>query len=258
MARSRTLRGRSHPPQLLLTCEHAGNRVPAAFKELFLGHGALLDSHRGYDLGAFLLARHLRAALHSPLLATHTTRLLVEANRSLRHPDLFSAVSRNLDSDQRQRVIDMYYTPHRHAVIQRLESMLARGPVVHVGVHTFTPVLRGAVRKADIGLLFDPRRAFERSFCLAWQRLLKAALPELVIRRNSPYRGVSDGLTTAMRKRFRDPDYAGVELEVNNRHLTAGAGPARKPLMISIAATLRDALHLAGGKPPRSHASADR
>ena len=35
---------------LVLSCEHAHNRVPARYRHLF--DAELLESHRGYDLGA--------------------------------------------------------------------------------------------------------------------------------------------------------------------------------------------------------------
>jgi hypothetical protein len=37
------------------------------------------------------------------------------------------------------------------------------------------------------------------------------------VRRNYPYRGWSDGLTTALRRRFAERAYVGIELEVNQR-----------------------------------------
>jgi len=38
--------------RLVLTCEHGGNRVPAAYRALFEGAEALLATHAGYDIGA--------------------------------------------------------------------------------------------------------------------------------------------------------------------------------------------------------------
>jgi hypothetical protein len=43
-------------------------------------------------------------------------------------------------------------------------------------VHSFTPVLGGEIRKADIGLLFDSRRPAERAFCLRRRREVVNAL----------------------------------------------------------------------------------
>jgi hypothetical protein len=44
---------------------------------------------------------------------------------------------------------------------------------------------------------------------------LRAEWPTLRIRRNYPYRGWTDGLTTALRGRFPATRYAGIEIEVN-------------------------------------------
>ena len=39
---------------LIITCEHGGNEVPAAYAPLFAGHEALLPTHRGWDAGALV------------------------------------------------------------------------------------------------------------------------------------------------------------------------------------------------------------
>ena len=47
------------PHALLITCEHGGNRVPHAYRNLFASASRLLQSHRGYDAGALALAREI-------------------------------------------------------------------------------------------------------------------------------------------------------------------------------------------------------
>jgi hypothetical protein len=74
------------------------------------------------------------------------------------------------------------------------------------------------VRTADIGLLYDPARRSETMFCERWQRTLRARAPELRVRRNYPYAGYNDGLTTYLRTRFEDRQYSGIELEINQRY----------------------------------------
>jgi hypothetical protein len=44
-----------------------------------------------------------------------------------------------------------------------------------------------------------------------------------VVRRNYPYRGDADGLTTHLRKRYPDGRYTGVEIEVNQKHTLGDA-----------------------------------
>src|SRR5690242_5460847 len=98
---------------LVLTCEHAGNRVPREYAKLFGSRTARtqLASHRGFDPGALRVARAARDALEVPLLYTEVTRLLVEANRSLHHPRLFSSFTSALNADERAEIIDRYYHP---------------------------------------------------------------------------------------------------------------------------------------------------
>ncbi len=90
--------------------------------------------------------------------------------------------------------------------------------MVHLAVHSFTPVLKGVERMVDVGILFDPERAFERRVAGRWRAALAERDPELRVRFNEPYDGRSDGLTTTLRSTFdagEGPDYAGIELEVN-------------------------------------------
>jgi predicted N-formylglutamate amidohydrolase len=89
--------------------------------------------------------------------------------------------------------------------------------VLHFAVHSFTPVLRGETRAKDVGLHYDPSRGPERSAAIAWQRQLRESHPDLRVRRNAPYRGNADGLTTALRRERSARRYVGIEIELNQR-----------------------------------------
>ena len=222
---------------LLLTCEHGGNRVPARYAFLFASAHArrALAGHRGADLGALALARALARALGAPLHAATVTRLLVDLNRSHARPAVFSEFSRRLDERARAAVLERYYAPHRARVEAGIRA--ARGLVCHIGVHSVAPALAGTVRRADVGLLYDPARAREARFCRAWALALKSRDAALHVRRNYPYLGKSDGLTTELRRRFAETRYLGVELEVNQALLT-GAAAARGRIARTLAASL--------------------
>jgi predicted N-formylglutamate amidohydrolase len=207
----------------LVTCEHGGNRVPARYRELFRGHEDLLDSHRGYDPGALALARDLAAALDAPLVISTVSRLVVDLNRSPYHPRLFSPVTRAAPAAVRREIVTRHYLPYRAEVEARVAAAAARGRrTIHVSAHSFTPVLDGVVRNADVGLLYDPARSGEARLCAAWQAALREAAPALRVRRNYPYAGTSDGLTTHLRRHFGPRAYVGVELEVNQARAFAG------------------------------------
>jgi predicted N-formylglutamate amidohydrolase len=224
---------------LVLSSEHGGNTIPARYRPLFRGATRVLDSHRGWDPGSLQLARVISRVTHAPLVATTTSRLLVECNRSLDHPRLFSEFTKHLDEHERARILTQYYHPHRHAVERTIRDTLRKSQrVVHVGVHTFTPVFNGRRRSTDIGVLYHPRRAFETHVADGLIDALKTRLPRLRVRRNLPYRGWSDGLTTSLRGVLAARRYAGVELEVNQALVSQRGWP---DLQRTIAAAIRDA-----------------
>ncbi len=206
------------PAGLVITCEHGGNRIPAAFAGSFDGREAVLASHRGFDRGALLMARALADAFSAPLVASRISRLLVDLNRSPGHPTLHDPRIRSLPERVRRMIVARYYTPYRNRVEARVAEAIARqGRAVHVASHSFTPELHGRVRPGDVGLLYDPARPGEVALCAAWQRALAKQAPALAVRRNDPYRGSGDGLTRLLRGRFDATCYVGIELEINQR-----------------------------------------
>jgi predicted N-formylglutamate amidohydrolase len=213
--------------EIVLSCEHGGNRVPKRYAHLFAGRRDVLESHRGHDPGTATLARQLQRAFQCPLIVHSVTRLLVEVNRSPWHRSVFSEFSRSLSNDEKSHVLKEFYYPHRLSVEGIVRDCISRNrTVLHLSVHSFTPVLDGVVRKCDVGLLYDPKRSLEIAFCRRWLSALSDALPELVLRRNSPYRGSADGLTTFLRNRFSATRYLGIELEVNQSRVAGRDWPA--------------------------------
>ncbi|MBK9273192.1 MAG: N-formylglutamate amidohydrolase [Flavobacteriales bacterium] len=207
--------------RLLLTCEHGGHEVPTEVRALFTGAEDVLHSHRGWDPGALHLFEALRPFAHLALAGT-TSRLVVELNRSLDSPALFSAFTRDLPQAQRSHMIDEHYTPLRTTAADAVATWRAQQQtVLHLSVHSFTPVLDGETRAMDIGLLYDPSRSWERVLAATWEQLLRTAAPDLRIRHNEPYLGTDDGHTTALRT-AQPSGYAGIELEVNQRFATDG------------------------------------
>jgi predicted N-formylglutamate amidohydrolase len=238
---------RARDSQLVITCEHGGCEVPHAHAALFAGREALLDSHRGWDPGALDLARQMADAFRVPLQAATTTRLLVDLNRSIGHRQLFSEVTRALPRASRQDMVDRHYRPHRQAVEAEIARAVESGRrVIHIASHSFTPVLHGVPRHADVAWLYDPRRPGEVAFARAWMRELAHLAPDLRLRRNYPYRGRGDGLTAALRRRHPDAAYAGIELEVNQSFVEQ-PGPWDR-LKAALIASLRKALAGASGR----------
>jgi predicted N-formylglutamate amidohydrolase len=195
---------------------------------------------RGYDLGALEVARAFGRRIGVTPFAATTTRLVVDLNRAPGNRNVFSAYSRPLAAEQRSAMLAAHYWPYRNAVEAAVAAAArAREPVLHVSTHSFTPELRGEVRHCDVGFLYDPARRGEVRFVEAWYAALREAAPSLVLRRNYPYRGVSDSLVTHLRRRYDDRAYAGMELEINQKHVGT---PRWRALVAELGATLEQAL----------------
>jgi predicted N-formylglutamate amidohydrolase len=213
---------------------------------LFEGRESLLASHCGWDPGSLLFGSELAAALGAVLFASTTTRLLVDLNRSIGHRQLHSELTRTLTQAEKQILISDFYRPHRDAVEGEVGRRIGAGErVVHIASHSFTPVMNGVVRRADVACLYDPRRPAEAALSVAWLKELGRRSPLLRLRRNYPYQGRGDGLATLLRRRHAGTDYLGIELEVNQRFVEQG-GPVwdelRRDLIDSLAAALAAAV----------------
>jgi predicted N-formylglutamate amidohydrolase len=227
---------------LVITCEHGGNRIPGPYRDLFRTHLALLNTHRGFDPGALIMAKALATKFAAPLVASTVSRLLVDLNRSIGHPCLYFEAIRNEPTEVRQLILKHYYQPYRaHAERLVRQAIVDHGHVIHLSSHSFTPELYGKVRVADIGLLYDPARPGETDLCERWKTALKVCAPNLSIRRNYPYAGKGDGLTAWFRQRLSPSAYVGIELEINQKHIIR-AGQNWIDLRKAIIESLRMAL----------------
>lgn len=231
------------PPrlQVVVTCEHASNAVPRDLHGLGLP-ASVLRSHRGWDPGALPIARSLAKVLAAPLHVGPWSRLVVDLNRSDDHPRVIArrvdgrTVPGNvLSAAARQDRIDWHWRPWRDAVVRDIESAAARGLVLHLSVHSFVEKLGGVERKNDVGLLHDPRRPQELAFCEALRRPLAAA--GLVVRRNFPYFGHTDGFTSWLRSRWPANRYLGIEIECNQR--LSRTVPGQRRLLRALGDALR-------------------
>jgi len=204
---------------IILSCEHAGNKVPLRYKPLFAANLDILSTHRGYDIGIVPVASAIQKRLGCPLYRYNWTRLLIEVNRTCKRA-LFSKFSRLLPDGEKRHLINTYYMPYRFQLYQAIEQQAADAPVLHLSLHSFTPNLNGKVRTADIGILYDPSRRAELQYACDLQRHLTTQT-SLRIRRNYPYLGRSDGMTSWLRTQFPLSRYLGIEIECNQALLTA-------------------------------------
>lgn len=200
--------------KLIISCEHASNQIPSEYSNLFNKSKRLLQTHAGYDIGAKQLADKLQIYADASFIGEYS-RLLIDLNRSLHHPSVFSMVTKNLEKNTQQAIIQNYYLPYREAATSCITKLVKHEVVLHLSIHSFTPELSGIVRNTDIGLLYDPKRINEKHFA----KNLKSSLI-VRTRLNYPYRGIADGFVTHLRKCFSADKYIGLEIEVNQKFFT--------------------------------------
>ncbi|MCM8570165.1 N-formylglutamate amidohydrolase [Gramella jeungdoensis] len=200
--------------KVILTCEHAVSNIPEPYRRLFENDPGILRTHEAYDAGAFDLFKELED-LADFSKAQLVGRLLVETNRSAHHRKLFSRFSTGLDKEEKENILKSYYYPYRQIIQDEITKYVRSGvKVLHLSIHSFTPVLNGVKRDCDIGLLYDPGKIEEKQFCRDFKTQIKLQKPEIRVRFNYPYLGKADGFTTSLRKLF-PRDYLGIEIEVN-------------------------------------------
>ncbi|HBS05170.1 MAG TPA: N-formylglutamate amidohydrolase [Leptospiraceae bacterium] len=200
--------------EIVITCEHASNRVPAALRHRMHRQysSSILESHVAYDLFSALAARRLARNLGAPLLEGRWSRLCIDLNRSLSNPSVWSRIASQMTKAERESWIK-YHMEYRARAEAAIRKASIRSQVLHISVHSFTPVLKGQSRNCDIGWLYDPSRKGEVQYARWFQRQLRES--GWKVRRNYPYRGIADGHTTHLRNLFVEDKYIGLELELN-------------------------------------------
>jgi predicted N-formylglutamate amidohydrolase len=196
-------------------------KIPDRYRGLGLS-AQQRQSHIAWDEGSKALAREIARQLHAPVVEGAASRLVIDLNRSLHHRRVIPAVAfgvhvpgnEALTAEERARRIELSSEPFRSTALTEIgKGVRSTGRCVHISVHTFTPRLNGVVRPLDVAVLYDPRRKGEAE--LGERLAARYSAAGFRVRRNFPFRGVADGHTTGLRRRFSDKAYAGVEIEVN-------------------------------------------
>jgi len=210
-------RGSGALAPLLLLCEHAGNEVPAPWRDLGLA-APFLATHFAGDIGAGALTRLMAARLGAPFVLGNYSRLFLDLNRhpsdwDCLRPDMGGIpVPGNRDITAADKALREAIT--RAPFDKAVSGLLAARPAV-VSVHSFTPVMGGKARGTEIGVLW-------RKEC----RMGPAALESLrrhggfVIGSNDPYDWHSSEGHTLDRHGL-DLGLACLYLEIRNDLLTS-------------------------------------
>ncbi|MEZ5666265.1 MAG: N-formylglutamate amidohydrolase [Alphaproteobacteria bacterium] len=148
---------------LVVLCDHASNRLPAAYGTLGLGPDDLAR-HIAWDPGALAVAERLAAAIDGPLVHATWSRLLADCNRDAADEDLIVTVSEDtpipgnaqLSAAERQGRIARFHAPYHRAVTALCDDRAAAGRLAGlVALHSFTPVYRGVPRPWHVGVIHD-------------------------------------------------------------------------------------------------------
>ncbi len=177
---------------VLVSCDHASNRVPRQLGSLGLDP-ALLQTHISWDIGAAAVTRGLAARLGSTAVLAGYSRLVIDCNRRLDDASSIPVVSdgqlipanQALEAAERARRAAACFQPYHDALSRELSRLAEAGSApLLVAVHSFTPVMKGQRRPWDCGVLWDrdPHVA---------SRLLESlrARGDLVVGDNEPYSG---------------------------------------------------------------------
>lgn len=211
----------------MLLCDHASNRLPAAYETLGLA-ASELERHIAYDIGAAEVTRRLASALQAPAVLSNFCRLLIDPNRGEDDPTLIMQLSdgaiipgnRNLSAEERRCRVALYYEPYHSAVTAAINAAIAAGrPPLLLSIHSFTHEWRGCLRPWEAGILWDEDARLARMLldCLRHET-------DFTIGDNEPYCGRLSGDSMHRHGTMRGLAHALVEIRQDQIKHEEGQG----------------------------------
>lgn len=181
------------PSDIVLLCEHAGNAIPTALENLGVPQD-IIESHRGWDIGAQSLARKLAERLQAPLVIQHYSRLVFDCNRPPESDLAIPAISdhvevpgnAHLSAEARNMRINEIFRPMDAALNQLFTSHQRRAAF---SIHSFTPSLNGKDRPWHAGFLSRAQDGVAPELMAH----IAQRHPELILAVNEPYEIETDG-----------------------------------------------------------------
>ena len=164
----------------VLTCEHAGRKVPKILGNLGI-YGRHWERHIAWDIGAEAVSRMLAELLDAPLVTQRYSRLVIDCNRPLHSDEAIPPVSDgtevpgNIGISEQERIerIEDIHTPYHDAITRLLdEREQSKYVTALISVHSFTPCLEAkpGPRPWDLGILHNRDEQLSRHIRDALER----------------------------------------------------------------------------------------
>lgn len=211
---------------IVLTCEHASNHIPAEYAGLGLPPHEL-TRHIAWDIGVAAVTRELARRLDAPAFLGTYSRLLIDLNRPVDSPTSIPARSEatdipgnvGIDDIEKNRRIERMFTPFHDRIEALLDAREKQGRKSRiVGIHSFTPVFHGVQRPWHVGILYGQSKDYAEALMTELRRD-----PALVVDGNVPY--IIDRLEDyAIPVHGEDRGYPAVLVEVRQDLLLTDAG----------------------------------
>ena len=173
--------------ELMLLCEHAGRAVPQSLGDLGVCRD-VLNSHRGWDIGAEDVARRLSSALCAPLVLQRYSRLVIDCNRPPGSPASVPATSDCLDIPRNRNPTNTDLEARTREIFEPMNRTIAelfhsQSRSATFSVHSFTPRVDDFDRPWHAGFLTRASKETAKALMASIRR----KDPSLSLALNEPY-----------------------------------------------------------------------
>ena len=212
--------------RFVIICDHAGRRLPRALGSLGLGPEDL-QRHIAWDIGARGVALRLGAALDAFVACQRYSRLVIDCNREIGHPDSIATSSEDtpipgnqgISPEQAAVRAREIFEPYHDQIRGELDCRREQDrQAILIAVHSFTPVFLDLARPWHAGVLFNRDARLAEPLL----RLLRAE-GDLVVGCNEPY-AVTDTSDYSINHHGAARDLPHVELEIRQDLIAEEAG----------------------------------
>ena len=218
-----TLVNKNEDSAILITCEHASNRLPTSFSL----PKRLINSHWALDVGISKVVDKVSEILDCTAIKANYSRLIIDLNRHFHQETLIREktsrtvpvlFNRNLSKkkiEERKNEIHKPYHERIDSLIKELKKHHKQ--IILICLHSFTPIYFGKPRHVEIGMMYNEHKRLAKH--------IGEGLREFGhdVKYNEPYSAIKGEAYTAY-THGRKNDILWVEIETNNKLLRTKQG----------------------------------